>query len=302
MPGVDEVEIRAALVDWLDEQTALGSRTVSQAEVAYFPFAGEQVPLLMRQQGICKPRQLEAALAVRTTWTPPGSTPPYQDVEGPDGLVRYAYRGQDPQSWDNVALRRAFQLSLPIVWFVGIGPGVYLAQYPVYVVADEPEHLRVALALDEAQRFMSPPALVGDEDRRRYVQRLNKLRLHQPIFRARVLGAYQRACAICRLRHAELLDAAHILGDAHPRGTPVVPNGLALCSIHHRAFDANVLGIRPDLVVEVRRDILSEIDGPMLRHGLQEMAGTQLTVPRRAEWRPDRSRLEERYEEFRAAG
>jgi putative restriction endonuclease len=107
---------------------------------------------------------------------------------------------------------------------------------------------------------------------------------------------------MCRLRHAELLDAAHILGDTHPRGEPVVPNGLALCSIHHRAFDSNVLGIRPDLVVEVRPDILAEIDGPMLRHGLQEMAGLRLTTPRERALQPDPSRLEERYAEFRAAG
>jgi putative restriction endonuclease len=70
-----------------------------------------------------------------------------------------------------------------------------------------------------------------------------------------------------------------------------------MCAIHHRAFDANVLGIRPDHVVEIRRDILDEIDGPMLRHGLQEMAGTTITRPGRALLAPDPSRLEERYEQ-----
>jgi hypothetical protein len=32
------------------------------------------------------------------------------------------------------------------------------------------------------------------------------------------------------------------------------------------------LGIRPDLVVEVRRDVLEETDGPMLKYGLQRIA------------------------------
>src|SRR3989304_615457 len=41
---------------------------------------------------------------------------------------------------------------------------------------------------------------------------------------------FRQECAICRLRHEELLDAAHILPDGHPRGEPVVPNGLALCN------------------------------------------------------------------------
>lgn len=300
MAAIDEMAVREAALRFVEDRTEFGTRTVTQPEVASFPFLGQEVPLLLRQQGICKPRQLDAALAIRTTWTPPGKQPPYVDEEGPDGLIRYAYRGDDPDHWDNVALRRAGQRGLPLVWFVAVSPGVYHAQYPVYVVADEPEHLRVALAVDEAQRWL--PSAVAEPDRRRYVERLNKLRLHQPVFRARVLSAYGTACTMCRLRHADLLDAAHILADTHPRGTAVVPNGLALCSIHHRAYDRNVLGIRPDLVIEVRRDILEEIDGPMLRHGLQEMRGLRIQVPRAIAAKPDPSRLEERYEAFRAAG
>jgi putative restriction endonuclease len=117
-----------------------------------------------------------------------------------------------------------------------------------------------------------------------------------------VLRAYEDTCAMCRLRHAELLDAAHIIADGKPNGLPVVPNGLSLCKIHHAAYDANILGVRPDLVVEVQQKVLAEIDGPMLRHGLQEMRGVRLLVPRAATAQPDRQRLEERYEEFRAAG
>jgi hypothetical protein len=75
-----------------------------------------------------------------------------------------------------------------------------------------------------------------------------------------VLRAYQQCCAICRLRHDELLEAAHILPDIHPFGEPVVPNGLALCKLHHAAFDANIIGVTPDLDVTVRLDVLQEID------------------------------------------
>ncbi|MGI8867651.1 MAG: HNH endonuclease [Mycobacteriales bacterium] len=52
--------------------------------------------------------------------------------------------------------------------------------------------------------------------------------------------AYETRCAVCRIGHRELLDAAHILPDTHPRGEPVVPNGLALCKIHHAAYDRNI--------------------------------------------------------------
>jgi putative restriction endonuclease len=49
----------------------------------------------------------------------------------------------------------------------------------------------------------------------------------------------------------------------------------------------------------VRRDVLDEIDGPMLRHGLQEMAGVRILLPQARDARPDRDALEERYEGFR---
>jgi putative restriction endonuclease len=250
------------------------------------------------QRGIRKPAMLEAALSFRTTYTPPGGVPPYEDTEGPDGLVRYKYRGNDPNHPENVALRRAYERQLPLIWFVGVERGLYLPRFPVWLVADEPVKLQFAVALDGAQLLVRPESPLGAEQRR-YVERLTKVRLHQPLFRARVLQAYDNTCAMCRLRHAVLLDAAHILRDGHPRGLPVVPNGLGLCKIHHSAYDQDIVGVRPDLVVEVRQDILKEIDGPMLRHGLQEMAGARLVVPRTRAARPDRSALEERYEEFR---
>jgi putative restriction endonuclease len=148
-------------------------------------------------------------------------------------------------------------------------------------------------------------AICGTSDRetqRRYIERLTRQRMHQPVFRIRVLTAYANQCAMCQLRYSSLLDAAHILPDGHPRGAPIVPNGLSLCKIHHAAYDENLLGVRPDLVVEVRSDVSRQIDGPMLLHGLQEMAGTRLTRPRARAAQPDPERLEERYEEFRRAG
>ena len=97
--------------------------------------------------------------------------------------------------------------------------------------------------------------------------------------------------------------AAHILPDGHPRGEPWVSNGLALCKLHHAAFDQNILGINPSLVVEIREDILREVDGPMLKHGLQELDGQHLLyVPKSKGLRPNEEFLSERYAEFKRAG
>lgn len=125
---------------------------------------------------------------------------------------------------------------------------------------------------DVARGLVSPGTQI-DENIRRYIVRTTRQRLHQPVFRATVLRAYQTRCAVCALGHASLLDAAHIVPDHEYGGIAAVRNGLALCKIHHAAFDNFVLGIRPDLVVEIRADLLVEIDGPMLEHGLKGRHG-----------------------------
>lgn len=82
----------------------------------------------------------------------------------------------------------------------------------------------------------------------------------------------------------------------------IATSPLSLCKIHHAAFDSNILGIRPnDLTLEIREDILHEVDGPMLKHGLQDHHGGHLSVARSAHERPDKERLELRYDEFRKA-
>lgn len=80
-----------------------------------------------------------------------------------------------------------------------------------------------------------------------------------------------------------------------------MPNGLSLRKIHHATFDRNILGVRPNLVVEVCGDILTKKNGPMLPHGLQECHGSTLLVPPRKEDRPGTELVEIRHERFRQA-
>ena len=74
---------------------------------------------------------------------------------------------------------------------------------------------------------------------------------------------------------------------------------LALCKLHHAAFDKMFLGIRPDFQVVVRADVLKESDGPMLLHGLQGLHNTKIIVPRNQNLRPDPDLLERRWERFK---
>jgi putative restriction endonuclease len=300
--ALDDQQIRAAMFAFLDRLAAAHPEGIPSAELNMFRVGGRPLKLVV-QPGIWKPAGLDGALTIRTAFTAPNQLPPYEDDIGAGGLVKYAYRGTDPQHSDNRALRTAMQDELPLAYFIGIAPAVYQAQFPVYVVGERPDEHAFLIAIDEAQRFIDP-GLIDQltADRRSYFERLVRLRLHQPVFRARVLQAYETQCAICRLRHADLLDAAHIIRDVDEGGLPVVPNGLSLCKIHHAAYDRNIIGVRPDLRIEVRQDVLEEHDGPMLRYGLQEMAGVRLTVPRQRSAWPNRENLDRRYQEFLATG
>ena len=220
---------------------------------------------------------------------------PYADREVAGGLFHYSYR-EGSINGDNAKLRRAYELGKPIILLRKVRDGVYVPYAPVYVVADLVPQREFLLALDENVRFLgnSDP----DAPERRYAERVVRQRLHQAEFRGRVIAAYQTRCAVCRLRHGELLDAAHITADTDENGLPVVSNGLSLCKIHHAAFDMDMLGISPGYEVRIDHRLLAEVDGPMLRHGLQEMHGTHLTVPQRKQDRPDPLRLEERFAHF----
>ncbi|HET6909939.1 MAG TPA: HNH endonuclease [Mycobacteriales bacterium] len=300
MVGDADTSVRTAAFAHLDRLQQLSpDGGIRSADINTFTYNDRPMRLIV-QTGIWKPARMDAALSIRTTYTPPHEPPPYEDDLGLDGLVRYRYRGTDPNHSDNRALREAMRERVPLIYFVGIASGVYTAHYPVWIIAEDRDHLAFTVAVDEAQRMFAQADVAWSE--REYALRLTKQRLHQPVFRTRVLRAYDDTCAMCRLKHAELLDAAHIIPDGKPNGQPVVPNGLSLCKIHHAAYDRDILGIRPDLVVEVQHKVLAEIDGPMLRHGLQEMKGVQIVVPHARHAQPDRGRLEERYEQFLQAG
>lgn len=298
-----DAAVRNAAFEWLRGQVESRGDVLPREVLARgFGFDGRRVPLVS-PQGIFKPRVLSHAPLSITT-APDG---PYDDAFGSSGLLRYRYRGTDPDHADNRRLRFAMRERLPLVYLHGVFRGKYVAAWPVFVVADEPGGLTFTIAVDDARHLWAPAggaagAVHDDaaEGRRAYVTAAVQRRLHQRAFRERVLAAYRNRCAFCRFRHAELLDAAHIVPDAE-QGEPVVSNGLALCKLHHAAFDRYFLGVRPDYIVEARPDLLEEEDGPTLLHGIQGLHGTRIAVPGKPERRPDPASLERRYEIFRRA-
>ena len=297
-----DLALRLAVFDQVRRLREMHGGLIPASELSVgIQFEGERIPIWNQQKGIFRPAALRdpgAALTVQTS-----VESPYDDrIHSDEGRIWYRYRGTDPSHPDNVAVRRAMEMRRPLLYLIGIEPGLYDASFPVYVAADDPGNLMFGLSVD-MRDAVSESVLSGErvELRREYATRAVQQRLHQYRFRAAVLRAYGRACTICRLGHTPLLDAAHILPDRHPLGRPEVPNGLSLCKIHHSALDATILGIDPDYIVHIRADILLEKDGPMLKHGLQELNATRIRIPRRVEDRPNRDFLAERFELFRAA-
>jgi putative restriction endonuclease len=285
---------RAAAFAWLEEQVRFFGEVLPRTLLEQgYPYRGERIRLI-GPQGIFKPASFQLPLSITTA--PNG---PYNDRFGPGNTLLYSYRGNNPHHRENTGLKTAMQHSVPLVHFMGLEPGRYFCAFPVYIVGADDAALTFTVQVDDAIALQQSTGVAEEvSGRRAYITSSVRRRVHQQGFRERVLLAYRQQCSICRLRHTELLDAAHITPDSDPDGEPVVSNGLSLCKLHHAAFDKMVLGVSPDYRVVIRQDVLEEIDGPMLRHGLVELHNTRIQLPRQPVQWPERERLERRYQAF----
>ena len=117
--------IRLAAFRFLEEQTRLHGPVLSRRILAEGFIAEERRILLIGPQGIFKPAAMELPLSITTVPIFEGRPRPYEDEIGDDGLIRYRYRGRDPEHPDNVGLHRAMQQRIPLVYNYGLVPGRY---------------------------------------------------------------------------------------------------------------------------------------------------------------------------------
>lgn len=293
--------LRTAAFAWLTSRTLHDSGNLAYSEIQGFSFEGQPIPLKDRVKGIWKPAILTSALSITTTYRPPGVVRPYDDlIHESDGLLRYKWNGIERDEATNRSLRSAMQFGVPLIWFFGVGKGVFKPIFPVFVVGEEEENRQFILDAAPSGNAEQEEG-VAEQFLRRYLKVETRRRLFQAVFRGTVMRAYEGRCAVCSLQHGQLLDAAHIIPDSDDDGVASVVNGMALCKIHHAAFDVGILGIRPDFVVQIQSELMHEVDGPMLRHGLQEMHGSRIRVPSARAERPRADLLERAFERFRQA-
>ncbi len=108
-------------------------------------------------------------------------------------------------------------------------------------------------------------------------------------FSKAVLSAYGERCAVCafsvRLHGAPVaLDAAHIKWHrAGGRNRDKVSNGLSLCALHHRLFDAGAFTLSPKYTVITAAAAV----GPGSRQSLERFSHRSILLPEKTEDYPD---------------
>jgi len=130
------------------------------------------------------------------------------------------------------------------------------------------------------------------KDERERAIRAIRLRRGQPAFRAALLEAYGRRCAITGCAVEDVLEAAHItpyLGDL----TNHVTNGLLLRTDLHTLFDCGLLSIEPKTRTVVIAEALNS-------SSYSKLAGKELRRPKEAASAPSTRNLEKRYALFEA--
>lgn len=300
-----DAAIRRAAFDHL-RMLSSGRDYVTSEELARgFEFNGERIPLVNPRRGIFKPRQMKYLLSIRTVFPKPGNKIWYDDqrkvhqaLYRSEEFVDYAFMGTNPEAAENRWLREAYEERTPVVYLIGVAPGRFLPALPSYVAAWSKSLLTARIGFGEPSEYITAK-FADNEPARRYAFRIVKQRMHQATFREAVISAYGNRCAISGLPEPRLLDAAHIVEDAHETlGQPIVCNGLPLSKIHHAAFDAHLIGVDPDLKIHVASRLLKKRDGPILE-ALKAIDGQRIRLPRRAIDEPERQRLAHRFAIFK---
>lgn len=106
--------------------------------------------------------------------------------------------------------------------------------------------------------------------------RLIQPRMGQGTFRAEVIDAYERRCAVTQERTLPALDAAHILPYSKG-GKHEISNGLLLRRDIHSLFDSGYVTVTPELKFQVSGKIREEFENGRHYYSLQ---GEKVHVPK----------------------
>lgn len=175
----------------------------------------------------------------------------YADELSPEGIVYHYPRTNSPHrdAAEVEATKNACSLSVPVFVVVKRGPNrrVHLG----WVMDWNDAAAEFWIQFGDEKPVSSFPATENDvgafeafDARPRATRRLAKVRSGQGKFSFAVRKRSGVVCGACALSVPDLIDAAHIIPDS-AGGSNDPRNGLPLCATHHRAFDADLIGIDP---------------------------------------------------------
>jgi len=272
-----------------------------------FIYENEKIFLANKARGIFKPKQmLRGLLSIKTTIPRAGRVNVYFDRESDEGYFYYSLQKGDPRKQGNKHIWEAYESKSPFIYFYPVAPAFYKAIWPCYITSIYPDKMYCEVVVGTQPEILFVPDIhpaykIPSTIERKYRVAETRIRVHQAAFREQVLDAYNGRCAISSLPIRTLLEAAHITPDIDLRGDADVTNGIALSRIHHKAFDANLIGIDPDYKIHLSEKLMNTTDGSLLEIGLKGYHGKQLILPKNIRQVPDNGRLEERFSIFQAA-
>ena len=285
-----------------------GGRVSWEAINTGFKIDGQKILFANRARGIFKPRQLEAALSVKTTVPRQGRKPWYKDQVFDEagrqkyaGLLRYELARGGLADPTNRALFAAWERRVPLIYLAGVAPGEYQPVFPVWIEDFRTEDGYVLVATADFEHHgqssvVASRAALPAEIEAIYSLTVSRTRNHQAWFSMRTKAAYGWRCAFSGLPVRELLVGAHIVPDAEG-GPAAVRNGICMSTLHHNAFDVDLLGVDPDFCIHVSPKLRDQDDGDLLRT-LKGLDGSKLGLPADPADRPDRDLLERRFARF----
>jgi len=121
-------------------------------------------------------------------------------------------------------------------------------------------------------------------------EQMTRVRTVQRFFRAAVLVSYGNRCAMCAISVVELLNASHIIpwSNSLPRRADPT-NGIALCSLHDRAFDRGLVTVDPEFRIVVANSLRISAPPEVHRVALIAIEGRRIALPHR--FHPDAEAL-----------
>lgn len=128
-------------------------------------------------------------------------------------------------------------------------------------------------------------------------ERMVKQRINQIFFRNTVLASYDYRCCITGVENPILLEACHIVSWSQDKTNRTNPqNGLCMNPFFHKAYDNYLIGITPDMQIQVSEELLQNTSDDTFMNYLSGLNGKKIIMPNK--FYPNKDLLAMHYEQY----